>query len=775
MTFSKENIDDIKPQKEFVSESIELDSQAKNELEGLLNLLVELKIIHSINELSHEAIALKDEKTSLVSNTVPKLEDSSSHQPPLAQEKQGEEGAIEACVNEASLIPIADDSRNLLSSEILEKPRSSSPNVSAIEQLENVSETSKAQTEEHSKELDTLIELLQKLATNTEQTELPHQLEELQQRLAKLEHQIDEPSELLNLLLPLMAKLLSLTVTQSRASVTDSLTPLIDELIHKRNQEDRVSMGEALAPAIGVAISRQVSESPEEVATAIAPEMATAIKQQIILKQDAMVDALYPIIGTTIATYIGQEIRGINQKLEDRISFEAITRKIRAKFRGVSEAELRLKEAVSFSVRAIFLIHKGSGLVISEVQPSDSQRLESEMIAGMLTAIRSFVNDCIAQSGDVAEIDAIDYGTSKIILEVAGYCYLAVVIQGEPPRSFIFRMREVLGTIVQNYGKPIEFFEGDPATIPDSVNLILERLIDESPITLTQVERRHPPALLMVSLVVLSLICVPWGIYNYKGRVSRHLEDKTVLALTSTPELSVYRINVDIRRGILQLSGRVPNQYLRLKAAQIAKATEPNLKIDNQIIAVEVPPDPVLVAAEVKRATSILNQMEGVAIASRYTEGSVTVEGTVSQVADALDITQAFKQIPGVQSVTNTAHIASLTIPTELYFDPGSAEIKVADINRKITLVKTFLNRYPEKHLRIVGQTDPSGNPAENQQLALERAKTAQDALVNQGIAPERIQLIGRAKSPSDVDADQPLWLSRSVQFELFTPILKNK
>ncbi len=76
-----------------------------------------------------------------------------------------------------------------------------------------------------------------------------------------------------------------------------------------------------------------------------------------------------------------------------------------------------------FQIRAIFLIHKASGLVISEVQ-HDHQYLESEMLAGMLTAVRGFVNDCISQSGDLPlELDSIDYGTSKIVLEVAGYCY----------------------------------------------------------------------------------------------------------------------------------------------------------------------------------------------------------------------------------------------------------------------------------------------------------------------------------------------------------------
>ena len=78
-----------------------------------------------------------------------------------------------------------------------------------------------------------------------------------------------------------------------------------------------------------------------------------------------------------------------------------------------------MQEAIPYEVQAIFLIHKASGLVIGELQPDLAHHLESDLLAGMLTAIRSFATDLIAES---SELDEIDYGESKIILEVAGYC-----------------------------------------------------------------------------------------------------------------------------------------------------------------------------------------------------------------------------------------------------------------------------------------------------------------------------------------------------------------
>ena len=109
-------------------------------------------------------------------------------------------------------------------------------------------------------------------------------------------------------------------------------------------------------------------------------------------------------------------MREINDKLESSLSPERISRKFKAKFQGMSEAELLIQETTPLTVKAVFLIQTQSGLVISAVQDSEREQLESDMVAGMLTAIRAFVNDCISQSGTIAEIDAIEYVTSTIVL-----------------------------------------------------------------------------------------------------------------------------------------------------------------------------------------------------------------------------------------------------------------------------------------------------------------------------------------------------------------------
>lgn len=613
-------------------------------------------------------------------------------------------------------------------------------------------------------------------------------------KLGKLEHQIYDPQELIQLMLPWIAEILALKIADSREEVVKAMVPIIADVIRAKTIENKQAMSAAIAELLPDALAQQIQDSPAEIAKAIAPEIGIAIKEQIRLDQesiaqalapemgkaitaqielerDAMVDALYPVIGNTISKYMAEAIKTINEKVSNALSVEGVQRKIRSKVQGVSEAELILKESIPFTVQAAFLIHKASGLVISESQHTGEYKLESEMVAGMLTAIRSFVNECIVQPGEISELNQIEYGDSKIMLEVAGYCYMAVVIKGEPPPEFINKMRQTVTNLILNYAKLIHEFNGDPDTIPESLHPFIETLFD--PLTKGKITK-PPIALFGLSLAVLSLILVPWGIYQYRSSIERRLEANASTALASAPELAVYRLNADVEGETLRLTGKLPNQELRTKAEKIALSIAPNLQLDNQIVAVDVPPDPVLTVAEVQRITAVLNKIEGVSISSRYADRRVTVEGTVFQNADAQKIAQSLKQIPGVQSVISTVKLNPLKIATRIYFEQGTAKLDSTH-QETIVNVKDFLKQHPQKRIKIIGHSDRVGEATANQQLALLRAEAVRDALVLQGIDPKRLQVVGNINPPVGVEPNQPLLLSRCVLFEPITKSINSK
>ncbi|MEH1784020.1 OmpA family protein [Nostoc sp.] len=715
-----------------ISQSVELKPENAVQLDNLLHLLIELKIIESPEQSFSLLPSETDRKNEYIPEEIELLQ-----LPPVT---------LEVC--EAYL----------------------ESDFNFPQDISNYSQTTQEESieifAEFEEKLDNSEDALQKLReilVGYELAEIDNITAKLEQKLTKIENQIYDPKELVNLLLPWISELLRLTITESREEIVQIIAPIIDQTIRSRTEQDKMSMSTAIAPVIPLAISQQIIIAPEEVSDAIAPAMGRAIKKQIEIEQNIVVDALYPIIGSTIAKYMAETIRAINRQVEETLSVEGIKRKIRAKLQGVSEAELILKEALPFKIQAIFLIHKASGLIISDIQHSDVEQLEAEMVAGMLTAIRSFANDCINQSGSITELDAIEYGTSKIILEVAGYCYLAIVVQGEPSKKFIEKMRQLFSTIVRKDGNLIENFDGDPDLIPIEVHTLLEELKNTG---IQDKKKTKISPLQILVLTVISSILIPWGIWQYRSGVIHSIENQTSLALTSTPELAVYRLTVQIEHNKLKLTGRLPNQLLRQKAEQIVKITSPNWLIDNQILLVEVPADPVLAAAEVKRVTAVLNQTDDIAISAQYIAGKVAVEGTVNRIADAQIIANAFAQIPGVKSVSSAVRVQPPQIEIRFYFQPDSASLMKTDLQHKVQQVKFFLNQHPNKHLKIIGYSYDHTSVNKSQKLALVRAKAVQQALIKLGIEPSRLQVIGRTNLPPGIDVTHPLWLSRCVALE---------
>ena len=601
----------------------------------------------------------------------------------------------------------------------------------------------------------------------------------------------EDLADTVNTLIPLVVELLQFKLDDSREAILQTVRPVIDRLIEDRTTEDSQKMAIAIAKVLPSAIREGIQLTPEEIARAIAPEIALsireqirldanaisqtlgpemgkAIKAQIELERDAMVDALYPVIGNTISKYMVEVVREINYKVESTLSPAGIKRKIQAKIQGVSEAELILKESVGYHVRAIFLIDKDSGLVIQEIQLPGSKHLDSDMIAGMLTAIRSFANDCISSG---SELDAIDYGDWQIPLEVAGYCYLAVVVAGEPSKQFITKIRQVLGQIIMEHGEAIQNFAGNAADVPPGIAHKLEQLAEPN----KDKPQKSSPALLWLLIFILGAILIPWGIVGYRARNARHIERTVATQLDAAPELSVYRLDSEVKNGRLVVTGRVPSQYLRSQAAGITQeiAREHELQLDNQIITVDVPVNPSQTTGEIARLTSLFNQQPQVAIKTDYQPKTLKITGFIGNEAVRETIYEGFTRIPGIERVVFDTLEQLPLVEQRIYFDLNSSQLNFADNFSKINAIKDLLNRYPQLHLKLNVHSDGKGSSSLNQKLSRERCQNVKIALVDRGIEPGRLIInCNKLILPVNPRSDRASWSNRYVSFEPFIPVV---
>lgn len=212
-----------------------------------------------------------------------------------------------------------------------------------------------------------------------------------------------------------------LTDEREYASSIQKKITILEETINKQNK-----LSQKVDPIIDKKLSVFVSEIPKT----LGPTITEALKAEIKNSQDAVVEALFPIIGKMIKRYIQNEMKilseQINKKVNNTFSFESLKRKFKAKRTGVSEGDLILQEQLKPKIEQLMVIEKGSGLIISEY--SKTQNIEEDMVAGMLTAIKSFAEDAFDKTDQ--DLQQIEYDTYNIHIQNFSSYYIAVVISG---------------------------------------------------------------------------------------------------------------------------------------------------------------------------------------------------------------------------------------------------------------------------------------------------------------------------------------------------------
>jgi hypothetical protein len=228
----------------------------------------------------------------------------------------------------------------------------------------------------------------------------------------------------------------------------------------------------------------QVNDDDALIST-LKPVMADAINRSIRDSRDEMIEALYPITGKLVSKAVSEAmrdlVRNIDNQMRNTFSFGSIKRRIHARASGVSDAEIMLRTALPFHVDDIFLIHRESGLLLYYLASTPVPMPDSDLISGMLTAIRDFVQDVFGQGGDDNELDAIHYSGKQILIEAGRYSYIAAVVEGYEPSGYRTSLRESLNQIEHDYYKLLRNYSGDASKLSGVESSMAPLLIDLEP------------------------------------------------------------------------------------------------------------------------------------------------------------------------------------------------------------------------------------------------------------------------------------------------------
>ncbi len=324
---------------------------------------------------------------------------------------------------------------------------------------------------------------------------------------------------------------------------TDELEELRKVILKPQALVDKI------APIIADVLEEQIESSRDELAQAIAPVMGEALRRQVYQARDDIVDALKPVIGQAINKAVSeafQELaRNIDARLRRSIRPQDTVRRWIARLRGIPESEYRLRELLPFAVKEVFLIHRESGLLVQHLSADETLSPDSDLISGMLTAIRDFAREAFGQ-GKSGELGAIDYENQRILLESQGTVYIAAVVEGVEPTDFREKLREAMTRLQEKHYAALKTFDGSDELLLKAARRALTPLLSSGQESHKETQPLTTTQKAIMGLLVALLVGIPLGgcgawIWSVESRLARLSQPMVIVVTpeaTPTPTLT---------------------------------------------------------------------------------------------------------------------------------------------------------------------------------------------------------------------------------------------
>jgi len=508
------------------------------------------------------------------------------------------------------------------------------------------------------------------------------------------------------------------------------------------------------------------------VSRALAPAVEEALQASVRANPQTLADALFPVMGPAIRKYLTEALagmlEGLNRALEHSFSPASLGWRWEAMRTGKPFAEIVLLHTVLYRVEQVFLIHRQTGLLLQHVTAEDiAEQVDADMVSGMLTAIRDFVQDSFGKPGSGDSVEELRVGERVVWVEQSPHAILAAVIRGAPPKDLRISLQTTLEGIHARFGSELEEFQGDTAPLAP----IREYL---EPCLLSQYREKNQgisPTLAGV-LVLIALLLGWWGFSSL--REGRRWADY-LHRLEAEPGVVV--ISQGTRWGTHSVIGlRDP---LSRDPLEILSETDLN---PDKVVSRWEPYQALLPRFIVLRARALLQPPPEVTLS--FSNGVLYARGPV----DAAWLAEAgrlAKLLPGVILFQRGEALESsldrlrpeienckLRFPSnEIQLQPGQEEIwqRLVTHLREVAAAAAAAGRPVRVEVR--GHADSSGTSEGNLKLSLDRATLVRELLLADGVAG--LELEAQGLGSQRAAADRSSAAERLVTFRIVLPSTK--
>ncbi len=214
----------------------------------------------------------------------------------------------------------------------------------------------------------------------------------------------------------LMSKLKSILLEQDRKEI---------EAI-KRTLYNKEELEKEVNPIVEQRIQHIKEHFPEEFGV----QVNMAIEEKLEESKEQLLAVIYPVLGQMMRKYINYQFQMLKDKIDSQVkstfSSKGIIGQVKSRLFGIRSSDMLLSDFDKPMIQEVYVIQADSGLLIGSY--SRQETVDKDMIAGMLTAIKSFVQDAFQRTED--ELDLIEYGSYKILIQNFHAYYISVAIAG---------------------------------------------------------------------------------------------------------------------------------------------------------------------------------------------------------------------------------------------------------------------------------------------------------------------------------------------------------
>ena len=214
----------------------------------------------------------------------------------------------------------------------------------------------------------------------------------------------------------MLEKLRDILLREDRASLED----LRDILDNKEKLSERVT------PIMEERLEFFKETFPKEFKTIV----DRLIEQKLKESQEEILNIIYPVLGKMIKKFINHQFQvlkdSIDAQVKNTFSSQGVFRRIKSSIFGVRDSEIMLSNIKTYEVEEVYVVQRDSGLLMGNA--SQGKTIDQDVIAGMLTAIKSFVEDAFQREQE--NLENIEYGNYKIVIQNFHTYYIAVALSG---------------------------------------------------------------------------------------------------------------------------------------------------------------------------------------------------------------------------------------------------------------------------------------------------------------------------------------------------------